>query len=139
MTRGFPNQFFTGFIQGGFNGSIPETFNQQTKHIAWIIAQTMKRGAAVVEPSLAGQNAYVEHIRATAIDTSAFSLECTPSYFNNEGQEMITETGEKKLRSYIGETYGPGFYAFEKLLEDWRAKGDLEGLELELNASELVS
>jgi cyclohexanone monooxygenase len=139
MTRGFPNQFFTGFIQGGFNGSIPETFNQQTKHIAWIIAQTMKRGAAVVEPSLAGQNAYVEHIRATAIDTSAFSLECTPSYFNNESQEMVTETGEKKLRSYLGETYGPGFYAFEKLLEDWRAKGDLEGLELELNASQLVS
>jgi cyclohexanone monooxygenase len=131
MTHGFPNQFFTGFIQGGVNASTTESFNQQGRHIAWIIAEALKRGAAVVEPKLEAQNAYVEHIRATAIDTSAFARECTPSYFNNEGEEVTTETGEKKLRSYLGETYGPGFYAFEQLLEGWRAKGDLEGLTLE--------
>ena len=84
-----------------------------------------------MEPDLAAQNAYVDHIRATAIDTSAFARECTPSYFNNEGEEVENEKGEKKLRSYLGETYGPGFYVFEKLLEDWRAKGDLEGLVLQ--------
>jgi cyclohexanone monooxygenase len=131
MTHGFPNQFFTGFIQGGVNASTTETFNQQGKHIAFIIAEALKRGAAVVEPALAAQNAYVEHVRATAIDTSAFARECTPSYFNNEGEEVVTETGEKKLRSYLGETYGPGFYAFEQLLEDWRARGDLAGLVLQ--------
>jgi cyclohexanone monooxygenase len=136
MTNGFPNQFFTGFIQGGVNGSIPETFKQQSRHIAWIIAQALKRGAQAVEPTLEAQNAYVDHIRATAVDTSAFSRECTPSYFNNEGEELVTEKGERKLRSYLGETYGPGFYAFEKLLEDWRAQGALEGLELELGPSQ---
>jgi cyclohexanone monooxygenase len=132
MTRGFPNQFFTGFIQGGVNASTTETFNQQGRHIAWIIAEALKRGAVAVEPNLTAQDAYVDHIRATAIDTSAFARECTPSYFNNEAEEVVTESGEKKLRSYLGETYGPGFYAFETLLEDWRARGDLEGLELEI-------
>ncbi|CAN7591765.1 NAD(P)/FAD-dependent oxidoreductase [Phenylobacterium sp. LjRoot219] len=130
MTHGFPNQFFTGFIQGGVNASTTETFSQQGRHIAYIIKQALDRGAAVVEPSLEAQNAYVDHIRATAIDISAFQRECTPSYFNNEGEEVVTEKGEKKLRSYLGETYGPGFYVFEKLLEDWRAQGDLEGLVL---------
>jgi cyclohexanone monooxygenase len=130
MTHGFPNQFFTGFVQGGVNASTTETFNQQGAHIAWIISQALKRGAQTVEPSLEAQNAYVDHVRATAIDTSAFARECTPSYFNNEGEEVVNEKGERKLRSYLGETYGPGFYAFEKLLEDWRAKGDLQGLVL---------
>ena len=130
MTHGFPNQFFTGFIQGGVNASTTETFSQQGKHIAWIIAEALKRGLATVEPSLEAQNAYVDHIRATAIDISAFQRECTPSYFNNEGEEVVNQKGEKKLRSYLGETYGPGFYAFEKLLEEWRAKGAMEGLVL---------
>jgi cyclohexanone monooxygenase len=131
MTHGFPNQFFTGFIQGGVNASTTETFNQQGRHIAFVINQALKRGAATVEPTLEAQNAYVDHVRATAIDTSAFARECTPSYFNNEGEEVENEKGEKKLRSYLGETYGPGFYVFEKLLEDWRARGDLEGLVLQ--------
>lgn len=131
MTRGFPNQFFTGFIQGGVNASTTETFSQQGRHIAYIIKEALDRGAAVVEPSLEAQDAYVSMIRETAIDISAFQRECTPSYFNNEGEEVVNEKGEKKLRSYLGETYGPGFYAFEKILEEWRSEGDLEGLVLE--------
>jgi cyclohexanone monooxygenase len=130
MTHGFPNQFFTGFIQGGVNASTTETFNQQGRQIAYIIAEALKRGAAVVEPSLAAQDAYVDHVRSTAIDISAFQAECTPSYFNNEGEEVTNLKGEKKLRSYLGETYGPGFYVFEKLLEDWRQDGNMEGLVL---------
>ncbi|CAN7620711.1 NAD(P)/FAD-dependent oxidoreductase [Phenylobacterium sp. LjRoot225] len=130
MTHGFPNQFFTGFIQGGVNSSTTETFSQQGKHIAWIIRQALERGVAAVEPSLEAQNAYVDHIRATAIDISAFQRECTPSYFNNEGSEVVNQKGEKKLRSYLGETYGPGYYVFEQLLEDWRAEGGMEGLVL---------
>jgi cation diffusion facilitator CzcD-associated flavoprotein CzcO len=131
MTNGFPNQFFTGFIQGGFNASTTETFRQQSQHIAYIVKEALTRGATVVEPTLEAQNAYVDHVRATAIDFSAFSRECTPSYFNNEGEEVVDEKGEKKLRSYLGETYGPGFYAFEKLLQEWRDKGNLQGLNLE--------
>ncbi len=131
MTRGFPNQFFTGFIQGGMNASTTETFSNQTRHMSYIIAEALKRGVHTVEPSLEAVNAYVGHIRATAIDFSAFQRECTPSYFNNESTEIETGKGETKMRSYLGETYGPGYYVFEKLLEDWRAKGDLEGLELE--------
>jgi cyclohexanone monooxygenase len=131
MTHGFPNQFFTGFIQGGINSSTTETFSQQGKHIAWIIAETLKSGAKTVEPSLQAQNEYVDLIRASAIDISGFQRECTPSYFNNEAQEVADEKGGKKLRSYLGETYGPGYYAFEALLEAWRAQGDLQGLVLE--------
>ena len=132
MTRYFPNLFFnTGFIQGGFASSTTQKYKLHGKHSAWIIAEAQKRGIVTVEPSLEAQDKYVEHVRATAIDTSAFARECTPSYFNNEGEEIVTGKGEKKLRSYAGEPYGLGFYAFEALLQDWRDQGGMEGLEQE--------
>ena len=73
MTHGFPNQFFTGFI-----------------------------GTRVVEPSLKAQDEWVKTIRETGFDISQFQRECTPSYFNNEGDE-------KKARWFLGESYGPGW------------------------------
>ncbi len=131
MTRHFPNLFFNiGFIQGGFASSTTEMYKLYGKHSAWVIAEAQKRGIVTVEPSLEAQDKYVDHVRATAIDISAFSRECTPSYFNNEGEEIVTSKGEKKLRSYTGEAFGPGFYVFEAMLQEWRDKGNLEGLEL---------
>ena len=131
MTHGFPNQFFMGFFQGGFNASTTETFNNQGRHIAWIINHALGQGDCTAEPSLEAQDAYVNHIRETAIDTSAFVRECTPGYFNNDGQEIADDKGELRPRTYAGETYGLGFYAFETLLEEWRSRGDLSDLMIE--------
>jgi cation diffusion facilitator CzcD-associated flavoprotein CzcO len=122
MAHGFPNMFFTGFTQAGVNATNSATFISQGRHIGYIASQALKRGAVTVEPSQAAQDGWIKHLREVAVDTSQFARECTPSYFNNEG--------EKKLRSIFGEPYGPGFYAFEKLLQDWRDRGDLEGLVL---------
>jgi len=119
-THGFPNFFFVGFSQGGLNANITATFEQQDKHIAYIIQEALKRGLKSVECSQEAQDDWVATIRQTAIDTTAFQRECTPSYYNNEGEE--------KIRWYLGEPYGPGFYAFEDLIRAWRDKGDLAGL-----------
>ncbi len=81
--------------------------------------------------NLEAQDAYVDHIREIAIDTSAFVRECTPGYFNNDGQEVANDRGVLQPRSYAGELYGLGFYAFETLLADWRSKNDLSGLVIE--------
>jgi cyclohexanone monooxygenase len=51
-----------------------------------------------------------------------FWRECTPGYYNNEGEEVF--------RSHLGEPYGPGFYAFDRLLKEWRDEGAMEGLVL---------
>jgi cyclohexanone monooxygenase len=133
MSHGFPNLFFTGFVQGGVNASTTETFDMQARHIAYVVKQALDRGATAVEPTLEAQNAYVQHIRDTAIDLSSFQRECTPGYFNNESEQVTDNAGIKKFRNFLGEPYGPGYYAFEKLLEDWRAGGALAGLRVELN------
>jgi cyclohexanone monooxygenase len=120
MTHGFPNFFVVAFTQGGLNANITLTFDTQAHHIAHIIKEALKRGATQVEVSQEAQDAWVKHVRETGIDMSQFARNCPPSYLNNEGED--------KLRWYLGEIYGPGFYAFDALIRQWREKGDLEGL-----------
>ncbi|HKV17631.1 MAG TPA: NAD(P)/FAD-dependent oxidoreductase [Mycobacterium sp.] len=124
-TRGFPNQFHTGFIQGGVSANTTAMFQQQAEHIAYIIAETVKRKATTVEPSAEAQRGWIDTIKEFAMDTSAFDLSCTPGYYNNEGRGF----GEG-VRSFLGDYYMPGFYAFDDLLKGWRDSGELEGLEL---------
>ncbi|QEN14084.1 flavin-containing monooxygenase [Mycolicibacterium sp. ELW1] len=124
-SRGFPNQFFMGFIQGGVSANTTAMFEQQAKHIAYIIAEAQRRGATTVEPSQEGQDAWVSTVRELSIDNSAFELSCTPGYYNNEGRG-----GSENNGSFLGDFYSPGFYAFDELLADWRAAGDLDGLVL---------
>jgi cyclohexanone monooxygenase len=121
----FPNQFFTGFIQGGVAASTSAMYEQQGEHIAYIISEALARGAATVEPSQAAQDEWGRVIRETAVPNTQFEMECTPGYYNNEGGG-----GGEGIRSHLGEPYGPGFYAFGELLQEWRDKGDLNGLVL---------
>ncbi|MFD4354368.1 flavin-containing monooxygenase [Nocardia sp. NPDC058518] len=121
-TRGFPNLFFTGFLQGGVTASTTDMFDQQAEHIAYILKQAVDTGVTTVEPTAEAVQEWVTTVRETAVDNSTFQRECTPGYYNNEG--------EKNIRSHLGEPYWPGFYAFGDLLRTWRDSGDLPGLEL---------
>jgi cyclohexanone monooxygenase len=125
-SRGFPNQFYTGFTQVGISANIAANYELQGEHIAYIISEALKRGAVTVEPSQEAHDEWCKTIRETAIDNTAFIVECTPGYYNNEGGG-----GGEGIRFYLGEPYGPGFYAFGDLLAAWRDKGDLDGLLLE--------
>jgi cyclohexanone monooxygenase len=100
-------------------------FEQQAKHIAYIIAEAQNRGATTVEPSQEGQDAWVQTVSELAIDNSAFELSCTPGYYNNEGRGGAVGNG-----SFLGDFYSPGFYAFDELIAEWRSKGGLDGLEI---------
>jgi cyclohexanone monooxygenase len=124
-SRGFPNQFFTGFIQGGVSANTTAMFEQQASHIAYIISEAISRGATTVEPSQEGQDTWVKTVRELSIDNSAFELSCTPGYYNNEGRG-----GGEANGAFLGDFYSPGFYEFDELLATWRDKGELEGLEL---------
>ena len=52
----------------------------------------------------------------------SFLEECTPGYYNNEGKP-----GERSGQNGF---YGGGSVEFFQILRDWRAEGELAGLEL---------
>ena len=125
--RQIVDEYAPFIYQGGLNGTIPETFKRQGEHIAAVLRAAHDAKAVVLEPRLDAQDAWVEHIRATAFDISQLQRECTPTYFNNDGDLS------KGNRWYLGETYGPGWGAFLKILYDWRESNEFPGLQVEIS------
>jgi cyclohexanone monooxygenase len=97
-------------------------FDDQAQHIAYIIKEARVRGATIVEPTPEAEEAWVETIRSVAILNRDFQNSCTPGYYNNEGGE--------RSGGLNGQTYTPGINRFNALLAEWRAQGDMQGLEL---------
>jgi cyclohexanone monooxygenase len=121
-SHGFPNLLFTGFIQGGVTAATTLMFEQQADHIAYLVKEALARSATTVEPSEAAEDEWIATIRANSVDNSNFVRECTPGYYNSEG--------EPNGRSFLGDPYWGGFYALEDLLRAWRDSGELKGLVL---------
>ena len=121
-TRGFPNCFIFSNSQSGFTANFPHMMDEQSKHMAYIIAHALDHQARTVEASREAEEAWVQTIVSMAIFRQKFLEECTPGYYNNEGQPSV-------LAARNG-SYGQGPIAFVKVLEDWRAEGGLQGLEL---------
>lgn len=123
MANNFPNMFFTGYIQGGLNGTTTEQFSQQGYHAAYVISEALKRGLASVEPTQEAQNDYIRQFREYELDLSTILTECTPSYFTNEG--------DKEAKWFLFRGWGLGWDNFQQFVGEWRAKGDLAGLATE--------
>ncbi len=121
-TRGFPNWFYIGVSQNAFSVNMTSMFDQQARHIAYLIGETRRRGATIVEPSEAGEREWCELIQGLAPSGPGFLADCTPGYYNQEG-------AASEGNSFLG-AYTPGLNAFSRLLEEWREDGELAGLDL---------
>ncbi|WP_033925893.1 flavin-containing monooxygenase [Sphingomonas sp. 35-24ZXX] len=121
-THGFPNMAFIGYIQGGVNSSVTEQFGKQGQHAAWIFAECLRRGVTRVEPSQAAQDEYVRTFQEIKPDITALQARCPPGYFNNEGET------NPKWALFPG--WGYGWDNFDAMMADWRARGDMAGMEL---------
>ncbi|MDH4147067.1 MAG: NAD(P)/FAD-dependent oxidoreductase [Acidimicrobiia bacterium] len=119
--RGFPNWFYVGVSQNAFDLNMTSMFDDQARHVSYVIAETMRRGFAQVEPTQRAVDEWVGLIDSFYVGGGGFLESCTPGYYNNEG----TPTGGS---GFFG-AYTPGPAAFNRLLEDWRGTGELEGME----------
>ena len=59
--------------------------DDQAQHIAYIINETMQRGARYTQPTAEAEAAWVAEIRGLAVVAARFLEACTPGYYNNEG------------------------------------------------------
>jgi cyclohexanone monooxygenase len=120
--HGFPNCFIMSNPQAGFTASYPHLLDQQARHLAYIIQTGVEKGARRVEVTEEGEAAWVQQCLDKARNVGDFFENCTPGYYNNEGKtsELSAQNG----------FYGGGSIEFFKILEDWRAEGHLEGMDL---------
>jgi len=119
--HGFPNLFILQLFQGAFMGSnIPHNFVDGAKTIAAIMEHALSGGFSEVEVSKAAEETWVdmllEHGRPLG------QTDCTPGYYNNEGRAP-----DRKDLLNVG--YPQGAMAFFRLMDEWRAARNFDGLE----------
>ena len=119
--NGFPNCFIFSTIQSGFTVNYPHALAEQATHAAHIIAHALETGRERVEATEAGEQAWTDEILTAILDRRKFQEECTPGYYNNEGQ------ANPLAASYA--SYGRGSPAFFRVLAAWREAGDFAGLD----------
>jgi cyclohexanone monooxygenase len=96
--------------------------NEQSKHLAYIVSHCLETQVRAIEVSEEAEQAWVDTIKQLAVMREKFQAECTPGYYNNEGQP--------NARAVQNGFYGAGPIRFVEVLEAWRAAGGLEGLEM---------
>ena len=120
-SRGFPNCFFVQVVQAALTPNFIHVTNEQAKHIAYVISECKKREIRSVEPTAEAEEAWVKTILELGAMRSQFLTECTPGYYNNEG--------DVTMRTRKNAPYGAGATAFFDILTKWREEGKLEGLD----------
>jgi cyclohexanone monooxygenase len=120
--HGFPNLFFVQPTQGAnLISNVPHNLTEAGKTIAVIVREALDRGCEEVEVTKDAQEHWVSFL-LTGPGRMINSPDCTPGYYNNEGQPNAA------ARYAVGYPAGPA--AYFRYLDEWRRSGKFEGLEL---------
>ena len=117
----FPNAFFVQPTQGAnLISNIPHNLTEAGRTIAQVISHARNTGAREVEVTRQAQDAWVA-LLLKGMGRMIGSPDCTPGYYNNEGQDP-----GPAARLNVG--YPAGASAYFRYLAGWREAGRYEGL-----------
>ncbi|HVX18147.1 MAG TPA: NAD(P)/FAD-dependent oxidoreductase [Acidimicrobiales bacterium] len=122
--HGFPNLFIVQLTQGAnLISNVPHNFTETGLTVAKIVRHALDGGHREVEVTQEAEDAWIDLLLSgPTLPRVIGSPDCTPGYYNNEGQP--SRTGSEL---FVG--YPLGASAFFEYLQAWRDKGDFEGLE----------
>jgi cyclohexanone monooxygenase len=120
-SAGFPNCFHMGITQNTVTANFPHMLADQARHITQVIQHAKAHEARVLEPTAEAEAEWVETIKQKEAKGRDFQLECTPGYYNNEGQL-------DKGPGFVGGLYGGGPIEFQKIVDGWLSDGAMRGL-----------
>ena len=120
--NGFPNMFFVQQNQAAaFIANYPHNLVDHAETVACVVRHAEKQGHATVEPSEEAEQQWLDFL-LTGPAARLGSTECTPGYYNNEGQGY----GEQE-RFALGHPAGPlGYFGH---IDQWRKAGTFSGLD----------
>ncbi|MCK9897964.1 NAD(P)/FAD-dependent oxidoreductase [Frankia sp. AgB32] len=121
--RGFPNLMIFHTVQAAAAINFAHLSSEQALHAASLIATCQKNGIEQFEVTAEAQEAWYQTLMAHLGAQAMFLATCTPGYFNAEGRLDMTEAAIHGI-PFFGPTSD-----YIQFLQDWRAAGDLPGLE----------
>jgi cyclohexanone monooxygenase len=122
--RNFPNYFIAAFgLQGPFSVNITAVLDDLARHIAYVTRTALDRNVRKLQPSEQAQAEWVELVMSGPglLGTADFQAQCTPSYYNNEGDPSAPRFG----------VFPGNVNEYNEYLAKWRDAGDLAGMEVE--------
>ncbi|MGB0500924.1 MAG: flavin-containing monooxygenase [Acidimicrobiales bacterium] len=121
--HGFPNLFVVGFSQAAnLISNVPHNLVEAGRTVAAMVKHAVEAGADEVEVTAEAEQAWIDRLKAGDRRFAA-DPDCTPGYYNNEGQPDDTA-------SQIGGLGFPeGPVAYFQYIDAWRSSGEFAGLE----------
>lgn len=120
--HGFPNAFFVQPTQGAnLISNVPHNLTEAARTIAVMVAHARDHGHKVIEVTAQAEEAWVQ-LMLTAVGRMTSSPDCTPGYYNNEGQDP-----GPAAKLAVG--YPAGATAYFRYIDEWRRSGQFDGLE----------
>ncbi|MFG1708514.1 flavin-containing monooxygenase [Nonomuraea sp. M3C6] len=120
--HGFPNAFLVQPTQGAnLISNIPHNLTEAGRTIAVMVKHALDHGYDEIEVTEEAEDAWVELLLSGG-GMLLGSPDCTPGYYNNEGQEL-------GLRWRLNAGYPQGAMAYFAYIDGWRTSNAFEGLE----------
>jgi len=119
--NGFPNMYMMGITQSLFTVNFMHIIDQAAKHIAYVISNALHDNVKVLEVSEGAEAEWVKAVYDRGDKTIDFAMNCTPGYYNGEG---VVSPTIRQDGFYFGDTPTQ----FIEILEQWRAAGDMPGM-----------
>lgn len=123
FNAGFPNLMIQTATQGGLTSNVTHGLGELARHFVYMVKFCRESGVRAFEPSPQAEDQWQAQLRAVAGARRKYDIECTPGYYNNDG-DPSDETG---LQGF----YQGGSAEFFELLEDWRQEGAFRGFVLQ--------
>jgi cyclohexanone monooxygenase len=120
--HGFPNAFLVQPTQGAnLISNVPHNLTESGRTIAMIVKHALDHGYDEVEVTKEAEDEWID-LLLSGPGLMLGSPDCTPGYYNNEGQDP----GPAR-RLFVGYPQGPS--AYFQYLDEWRRSGEFAGLE----------
>jgi len=120
-SAGFPNLFHMGITQNSVTANFPHMLANQARHITEVVQHAKRSEARVIEPTPDAETGWCKTVKSSDSKSVEFQLQCTPGYYNNEGQL-------DKGPGFVGGLYGGGPIEFQKIVDEWLSSGEMKGL-----------
>jgi cyclohexanone monooxygenase len=116
MTSRFPNLYLIGGVeQAAISTNLPHVASRQAGHVAALIAGFLRADVTVAEVTAEAEQRWADELARVHVDRSRYDAECTPSYYNNEGNP------DDPKPTVAGGQYGRGPIGYLAVLQEWAA------------------
>ncbi|KAI8942467.1 hypothetical protein NX059_000535 [Plenodomus lindquistii] len=118
--NGFPNIYFISSAGTIGSANYHHSLVEQSKHLVYVMDQWKNKKIAYMQASEKAENEWVAEVIRASKNRAEYLKECTPGYYNDEGQ--VSDVTAKN------NPYGGGVYEFIKIQTDWREANKLDGM-----------